>query len=168
MQDKERDADLFELTLDRLAAAGYEPYEISNHARPGRECLHNLAYWEGADYLGLGPSAFSTRGADRWQNAPDSGAYTEHMLAGKSAVGFRETLDEPTQLAERIAFGLRTNRGVAASLLGPWQAVVDEYLEAGFFTREGERIRLTRQGILVADALAEAFVYYQNPERMSI
>ena len=64
-QDKEWDADLFEMTLDRLAAAGYEPYEISNHARPGRECLHNLAYWQGADYLGLGPSAFSTCGANR-------------------------------------------------------------------------------------------------------
>jgi len=157
-QDKEWDADLFELTLDRLAAAGYEPYEISNHAKPDRACLHNLAYWEGADYLGLGPSAFSTRGADRWQNAPDSEAYTEHVLAGKSAVGFRETLDAATRLSERVAFGLRTNRGVPEVLLGPWRATVDEYLEAGFFTREGVNIRLTRKGVLVADALAEAFV----------
>ncbi|MDD5348765.1 MAG: radical SAM family heme chaperone HemW [Chthoniobacteraceae bacterium] len=161
-QDKEWDADLFEMTLDRLAAAGFESYEISNHARPGRECLHNLAYWEGADYLGLGPSAFSTRGTERWENVADAEAYTARVLAGESAAGFRETLDESTRLSERIAFGLRTNRGVPAALLGPWQAAVDEYLDAGFFTRaaspEGERIRLTRQGVLVADALAEAFV----------
>ena len=161
-QDKNWDADPFEMTLDRLAAAGYEPYEISNHALPGRECLHNLAYWEGADYLGLGPSAFSTRGADRWENVADTEDYMARVLAGKSAAGFRETLSEATRLSERIAFGLRTNRGVPAAWLGPWQAAVDEYLEAGFFTRaatpEGEQIRLTRQGVLVADALAEAFV----------
>ena len=157
-QDKEWDADLFEMTLDRLAAAGYEPYEISNHARPGRECLHNLAYWQGADYLGLGPSAFSTCGASRWQNLADSEAYSDRILGGQSAVGFREELDEATRLAEAIAFGLRTNRGVALDLIGPWQAIVEEYLGEGFFTSDGQRIRLTRKGKLVADTLAEAFV----------
>lgn len=157
-QNKDWDADLFEATLDRLEAAGYEGYEISNHARPGRECFHNLAYWEGADYLGLGPSAFSTCGSERWQNVADVQAYTARIVAGESAIGFREEVDAATHLAERIAFGLRTNRGVALDLLGPWQPVVDEYLEAGFFIREGGRIRLTRKGKLVADALAEAFV----------
>lgn len=71
-QDADADADLFELTADTLAAAGFEPYEISNFARPGRECAHNLAYWLGADYLGLGPSAFSTIGTDRWANVRDT------------------------------------------------------------------------------------------------
>ena len=157
-QSKDWDADLFEATLDRLEAAGYEGYEISNHARPGRECFHNLAYWEGADYLGLGPSAFSTCGPERWQNVADVQAYTARIVAGESAIGFREEVDEATHLAERIAFGLRTNRGVALDLLGPWQAVVDEYLSEGFFICESGRIRLTRKGKLVADTLAEAFV----------
>lgn len=157
-QNKDWDADLFEATLDRLEAAGYEGYEISNHALPGRECFHNLAYWEGADYLGLGPSAFSTCGPARWQNVADVQSYTARIVAGESPVGFREEVNTATHLAERIAFGLRTNRGVALDLLGPWQSVVDEYLDAGFFIREGERIRLTRKGKLVADALAEAFV----------
>ena len=157
-QDKNWDADLFEMTLDRLEAAGYEPYEISNHARPGRACLHNLAYWEGADYLGLGPSAFSTCGPNRWQNLTDTEAYSTRILNGQSAIGFREELDEATRLTEKIAFGLRTNRGVAASLLTPWQAVVEEYLSEGFFQRAGTQIKLTRKGKLVADTLAEAFV----------
>lgn len=157
-QDVDWDADLFEMTLDRLEAGGYEGYEISNHARPGRECLHNLAYWEGADYLGLGPSAFSTRGSERWQNVSSAEEYGNRVLSGESAIGFRETVDDATHLSERIAFGLRTNRGVPASLLTPWQPVVDEYLQEGFFSHENGRIRLTRKGKLVADTLAEAFV----------
>jgi len=158
VQDAAWDADLFEMTLDRLEAAGYEPYEISNHARPGRECLHNLAYWEGADYLGLGPSAFSTCGTNRWQNISDVQEYSARILDGKSAAGFREEVTPAIRRAETIAFGLRTNRGVSATLLEPWQAVVDEYLSEGFFALEQGRIRLTRKGKLVADALAEAFV----------
>lgn len=157
-QDKEWDADLFEMTLDCLEAAGYEPYEISNHARPGRECLHNLAYWEGADYLGLGPSAFSTVGANRWENLADAEQYATRILSGQSALGFREELDAPTRLGETIAFGLRTNRGVPLALLEPWRSVVEEYLGEGFARSDGERLRLTRKGKLVADTLAEAFV----------
>src|SRR5207302_230138 len=67
-QDEDWDADLFEMTMDVLSGAGFEQYEISNYAKHGHECLHNLAYWTGADYLGLGPSAFSTVGGRRWQN----------------------------------------------------------------------------------------------------
>ena len=157
-QDKNWDADLFEMTLDRLEAAGYEPYEISNHARPGRECLHNLAYWEGADYLGLGPSAFSTVGASRWENVADSEQYAARVFGGQAVAGFHEALDEATRLTEAIAFGLRTSRGVSLALLEPWQAVVEEYVREGFASSDGERLRLTRKGKLVADRLAEAFV----------
>jgi oxygen-independent coproporphyrinogen III oxidase len=157
-QDKDWDADLFELTLNRLEMGGYEPYEISNHARPGHECLHNLAYWEGADYLGLGPSAFSTRGPDRWENVENVPAYCERVLSGKPAADFRETLTSSIRLSERVAFGLRTSRGLDAALLAPWQPKVDEYLEAGFFELRGGKIRLTRKGKLVADTLAETFV----------
>lgn len=69
-QDDAHDAALFELTMDTLGAAGFAQYEISNYARPGRESRHNQAYWLGADYLGFGPSAFSTVGLHRWQNIP--------------------------------------------------------------------------------------------------
>ena len=158
VQDKDWDADLFELTLDRLEAAGFEGYEISNHARPGRECRHNLAYWEGADYLGLGPSAFSTCGTRRWQNLADVRGYCDRILGGNEAAQFREEVDAATRLSEAIAFGLRTSRGVPATMIAPWGAVVDEYLGEGFFERVGGYLRLTRKGKLVADTLAEAFV----------
>ncbi len=157
-QDEDWDADLFETTMDTLGHAGYAQYEISNYARPGRECRHNLAYWLGADYLGLGPSAFSTVGLRRWQNIADTAGYCGSILDCRSAEGFRETLSEQTRVAERIAFGLRTDRGVARSLIAPWKSKVDEFEEEGFLRAQGDRVYLTRRGRLLADSVAEAFV----------
>lgn len=158
-QDESWDADLFDLTIDRLTTAGYGQYEISNYAQPGYECRHNLAYWLGADYLGLGPSAFSTVGAERWQNLADTAEYSRRILdTTESPVAFSETVDGSTRRSEAIAFGLRTSHGVPLTLLGDWQEKVDEYLAEGFFVRNGDRVRLTRKGKMVADTLAETFV----------
>lgn len=158
-QDVAWDADLFEATIDLIGAAGYEQYEISNYAKPGRECRHNMAYWMGSDYLGIGPSAFSTVGAQRWQNIADTATYSSRMLdEGTSPHAFTEQLDAPTRRSEAIAFGLRTSHGVPLDLLAPWQATVDEYLEEAFFEQTRGRIRLTRKGKMVADTLAEAFL----------
>ena len=158
VQDKNLDADLFETTMDLLQGAGYSQYEISNYARPGRECRHNLAYWVGSDYLGLGPSAFSTCGSHRWQNVPDTAAYCECILSGASAAGFTEEVDPATRRAEAIAFGLRTSQGVPLAMLESHREIVREYLEEGFFSADATHIRLTRKGKLVADTLAVAFV----------
>ena len=158
-QDADADAGLFELTADTLAAAGYEPYEISNFARPGRECAHNLAYWQGGDYLGLGPSAFSTVGERRWANVRDTAAYNDRIHAGGSAVDFREDVPAVMRRAEVIAFGLRTNRGVAAEVLLPWPEQVAEFEGLGLLeTTPAARVLLTRKGRLLADTVAEAFV----------
>ncbi len=70
-QDSDSDAEFFETAMSMLEAAGYEHYEISNYARPGFASAHNRGYWSGADYLGIGPSAFSTVGLERWQNVCD-------------------------------------------------------------------------------------------------
>ena len=158
VQDKDWDADLFESTIDLLEAGGYGQYEISNYARAGRECRHNLAYWLGADYLGLGPSAFSTSGALRWQNVSNTDEYSTRVLAGESAVGFSEELTDEIRRAEAIAFGLRTRFGVPGAMLEPWSETVREYLDEGFFAAHDHRICLTRKGKLVADTLAEAFM----------
>ena len=157
-QDIDADASLFEMTADTLANAGYEPYEISNFARPGRECLHNLAYWEGADYIGLGPSAFSTVGTDRWANVRDTARYNDLIHAGKPAADFYEEVPAAMRGAESIAFGLRTNRGVAAKALLPWREQVAEFETLGLLQTAGSRVLLTRKGRLLADTVAEAFV----------
>ena len=157
-QDVELDADLFETTMDTLAAAGLAQYEISNYARPGRESLHNQAYWSGADYLGFGPSAFSTRGLHRWKNIPDTAAYNERVLTGKSTVSFEESLTRPQRQGEIIAFALRTARGVRREEVSAWSESVREFIELGLLLEDHGRIVLTRRGRLLADTVAAAFV----------
>ena len=76
-QDEDREIFMFEETRKVLGAAGLVDYEVSNFARPGFESQHNLGYWRGEDYLGLGPSACSTIGELRWKNLPDTRAYAE-------------------------------------------------------------------------------------------
>ncbi len=157
-QDDDRDADLFETTMDTLPAAGFYQYEISNYARPGRESAHNFAYWRGADYLGFGPSAFSTVGLRRWQALPDTAEYTRRILAGESVVHFVEELSPVTREGEIAAFGVRTRDGLAAAALTRWPAALQEFRELGFFEDRADRVILTRRGKLMADAVAEAFV----------
>src|SRR5439155_15946967 len=86
-QDSDADAEFFEMTMSMLEAAGYEHYEVSNFARPGFRSAHNRAYWSGSDYLGIGPSAFSTIGLGRRQNIADFRRYAEAILGGESEVG---------------------------------------------------------------------------------
>jgi oxygen-independent coproporphyrinogen-3 oxidase len=157
-QDPDWDADLFEMTMDLLGAAGYLQYEISNYALPGWESRHNLAYWNGDDYFGFGPGAFSTLGEERWQNLSDTAAYTAQMLAGENVVAFQESVSPETRRGERIAFSLRTLQGIEAGLLEPWQKEIEEFLELGLLENRGTHLALTRKGRLLADSVAEIFV----------
>jgi len=157
-RDDDRDAAMFEEAIDLLPAAGYAQYEISNYARPGRESLHNFGYWNGEDYLGFGPSAFSTVGARRWQNAPDSAAYIARIAAGAAAISFEETISEKTRTGETLAFGLRTARGIPAQAAAPWETDLAETRALGLLEARDGRLRLTRRGKLMADSVAEVFV----------
>jgi len=157
-RDDERDAAMFEETMELLDAAGYGQYEISNYARAGRESLHNFGYWNGEDYLGIGPSAFSTLGTRRWQNARDSAAYIERMASEGAAVCFEEQVSERTRAGETLAFGLRTDRGIAAQAAAPWDEELIEMRALGLLEARDGRLRLTRRGKLLADSVAEAFV----------
>lgn len=154
--DHALDADLFEMTMDTLEPAGFFQYEISNYSRPGRECRHNLAYWLGADFLGLGPSAFSTVGGERWKNVSDTTAYVAALGSGQDPADFRETLSDRTRQAECIAFSLRTNRGVDPKLIEDNKAA--EFAAIGLLILKDGRWQLTRQGRLLADSVAEAFI----------
>jgi oxygen-independent coproporphyrinogen-3 oxidase len=157
-REDERDAAMFEDAMDLLDAGGYGHYEISNYARTGRESLHNFGYWNGDDYLGFGPSAFSTVGARRWQNVPDSAAYIARIAAGTPAVSFEETISEKTRTGETLAFGLRTAHGIPAQAAAPWEAELVEMRALGLLEARDGRLRLTRRGKLMADSVAEAFV----------
>jgi oxygen-independent coproporphyrinogen-3 oxidase len=157
-REDERDAAMFEEAMDLLGEAGYGQYEISNYARPGRESAHNFGYWNGEDYLGFGPSAFSTVGARRWQNVPDSAAYIARIGAAGGAVCFEETICEKVRAGETLAFGLRTERGIPAQAAARWEAELVEMRALGLLEARDGRLRLTRRGKLLADSVAEAFV----------
>ncbi len=157
-QDTEQDAKFFELAMSALSNARYDQYEISNYCKPGCECQHNLAYWRGLDYLGLGPSAFSTIGTNRWQNTPDTGRYIQQVQAGLEPVGFKEEITSQIRTAEAIAFGLRTSLGVPESTMDRWSGELDALRSAGYLETENARVRLTAKGRMVADSIAELFV----------
>jgi oxygen-independent coproporphyrinogen-3 oxidase len=157
-EDTESDAGFFERGVEMLSAAGYGQYEISNHARPGRECRHNLAYWEGADYLGLGPSAWSTIGERRWQNAPDTAAYVQAVQAGVRPLRNEEILPAATREAEKIAFGLRMNAGIDPARLAERHELITGLREEGLLEDHGPRVRLTPRGRLLADEIAAELI----------
>jgi oxygen-independent coproporphyrinogen III oxidase len=157
-QDGERDATLYEFTMGTLETAGYHQYEISNYAKAGYECLHNLAYWQGRNYLGVGPSAFSTIGERRWQNTPDTSRYIEQVLCAIEPINFQEHVTDRMRKAETIAFGLRTSIGVSESELTPWTNELKALRHEGYLEQWDARIRLTPKGRLVADSIAELFI----------
>jgi oxygen-independent coproporphyrinogen III oxidase len=157
--DEELERAIYESTIDTLGTAGYRQYEVSNFSKPGKECAHNIAYWEGKDYLGLGPSACSTIRNHRWQNIPDTDRYVEAISHRLSAVSFEEELTEKTKVGERAAFGMRMNAGIPADLVrGRWDKEVSELLRDGLVELTGDRLRPTRRGILFADEVAAEFV----------
>ena len=160
-QSEEDNAGCFELAMDLLGGAGFEHYEISNHARPGMRCRHNQAYWRGADYLGLGPGAVSTVGGHRWRNAPDTRDYTLRGLAGEAPQRSPERLTSEQRRLERVALELRTADGLEELHLDPGDGtrrMLDLLVGEGLVTMDAgdRRVRLTRAGRLIADEIAAA------------
>ncbi|MFL6515057.1 MAG: radical SAM family heme chaperone HemW [Chthoniobacterales bacterium] len=156
--DADLESDFFGMAMDGLETAGYQQYEISNYALPGFESVHNRAYWSGENYLGIGPSAFSTVDFVRWQNVADYRTYADRVLAGNSAIGSTEDLTSEMKQMERLALGLRTRDGVSAEHLADWLKETREFVELGLLAHSGDNLVLTRSGKCVADSVAAAFV----------
>jgi putative oxygen-independent coproporphyrinogen III oxidase len=152
------DADFFEIGMSILEQAGYEHYEISNYARPGFSSVHNRAYWSGEDYLGVGPSAFSTVGMHRWQNLADYRAYADRTLLGQSPIAATEHLTAEMKRTERIALSLRTRDGISAVELQRFAQETDEFISLGLLRESNGKFLLTQKGKSLADSVATAFV----------
>jgi oxygen-independent coproporphyrinogen-3 oxidase len=157
-QDSDADAEFFDVAMSMLQSAGYEHYEISNYARPNFASLHNRAYWAGEDYLGIGPSAFSTAGMRRWQNVCDYREYIARVFEGGSPIASNEDLTSSMKHAERIALSLRTRDGVPANLLVTKSKEIDEFLRLGLIHQRNGNFVLTPAGKALADTVAEAFI----------
>ena len=166
-QDEGLAADQYRAAEDLLGAAGFEHYELSSWARPGRESRHNSAYWTRRAYTGLGTGAHSYDGAaERSWNTRDLDDYLAAIEAGEQPIEGSETLDEPTRAFEAIGLGLRRvaglSRGTFATEFGddPLDRFADEIaqtMRAGLLEINDDAIRLTPEGRLLASEALVAF-----------
>jgi putative oxygen-independent coproporphyrinogen III oxidase len=140
-------ADKYELADDLLAAAGLANYEVSNWAEPGHECRHNVLYWRQGNYRGFGSAAHSHQDGHRWWNVRTPERYVAAVQAGESTEAAGENLDDETRRIEGLQLALRMSNGV------PSAALDVDGLE-GLVVTDGERVRLTRTGRLLANEVS--------------
>jgi oxygen-independent coproporphyrinogen-3 oxidase len=163
----DEEALFYERTWDMLEAAGYRQYEVSNFARPGHECIHNLNTWRMREWAGVGPAAASQLGLRRYANAANLARWAEGIEKGAPARVDEVTLDEATLATDAVVFGLRMVDGVDLAELAvrfpshDWAAVLrkGEALATEALARlDGTRLSLTRRGRLLADEVALEFL----------
>lgn len=157
----------FEMAIDVLAAAGFEHYEVSNFAKPGRGCRHNEVYWAAKPYFAVGPGAARYVGGRREINHRSTTTWMRRVLAGESPVAEAEELNDEDRARERLVIGLRRMRGVDAadfasasgftieSLAG---AELPRLIEQGFLEWSSGSLRLTRKGLFVSDSIWPRFL----------
>jgi oxygen-independent coproporphyrinogen-3 oxidase len=152
--DPDLQADLYDAACERLATAGYGHYEVSNWARAGHECLHNLGYWDGRPYLGLGAGAHSFRDGRRWWNVRLPQRYLDQVAAGSLPVEGQEHPDEEESGLERLLLSVRLARGIPDSWVPA--DVAEAYVAGGLARRQEGRFALTDRGMLLANDLVLA------------
>lgn len=144
-----------------LEKAGYSRYEVSNFARPGRECRHNLNYWRGGDYLGLGPAAASHFSGLRYATVPDLESYCAALESGRQPPRASLEVLTPRQRAgERIILGLRLAGGIEAvdPIFIEFKAETEELLAAGKLELERGRLRIPGKELYVSNSVLSKFV----------
>lgn len=160
-------ADMYLAGLDRLDGEGYAQYEISNVAKPGFRCLHNVKYWQGGDWWGFGCGAHSTIGGWRWRNLASTIEYVGRIESGQAVTEglAQQSVDE--RCSEALFTGLRLNEGVSAADIrarfgqDPWErygAELAPMVQAGLVWRADDRFGLSRHGMLVANEILATFV----------
>lgn len=164
---EETSLEMFELLIDRLEVAGYEHYEISNFALPGKASRHNSSYWRGIPYLGVGPSAHSFDIVSRQWNAASLSQWLGGIQSGTGSFE-REELDEETRYNEMIMTSLRTYWGLSLNAIEREFGMkyrlycldnASEHLKHGRLSLQGDRLKLTREGIFVSDSILSDLVF---------
>ena len=149
--DPDLQAEMFELACAVLRDAGYHHYEISNWAKPGYECRHNLGYWERRPCLGLGAGAHSSRDATRWWNTRPPETYLAQVEAGKLPIGGSETLEPSDTYLEEVFLKLRILEGVPASWFEA--GAYEPYVQSGLLVEEVGQLVPTERGMLLLNEL---------------
>ena len=160
-------ADMYLWAMERLERAGYRQYEISNVAKPGRESRHNLKYWTGGDWIAFGPAAHSTWNGLRWNNVVGTEEYVARVASGRPPDLGRRRLSAGEQVEETLFMGLRLAAGVDLGMVHRRFGVdvgreygyrLSPCFDAGLLVAEGGRLRLTREGMLLANEVMSIFL----------
>ena len=160
-------AEMYLRAMERLEAAGLEQYEISNVARPGRESRHNVKYWKDGEWLAFGCGAHATRGGVRWKNVSGTEDYIARVTHAEDPVSERRILSAAERLEDALFTGLRLRAGLDLDLFAArydvdvWSRygeALGPFVQEGWLVREGSRLRLTRQGMLMANEVMAVFV----------
>jgi len=167
MPQEEEQLAQYQQTLRTMADAGYEHYEISNFCRPGRECRHNLIYWNNGEYIGLGPGASSYLAGVRSRNCNLPARYIREVHATGQAVEFEETLEPRQAMGETLMLGLRLQKGIGidafeerfrTTLRQAYGRTLDGLLEKDLIQLDDNRIALSPKGLFLADSVILEFI----------
>ena len=151
----------FMLAHQLLTGAGFDHYEVSNYARPGRRARHNSAYWNHAPYVGLGPAAHGFDGDVRRWNARAYAAWRDAAASGADPIEGSERLTAENRVAEDVYLGLRSDAGLPTTPAD--RSVIDPWIHAGWVLMAPDgRLRCTAQGWLRLDALAAALTHHRS------
>ena len=167
-QAPDEDAAAMYLTaMERLDAAGYCQYEISNVSREGRQSRHNLKYWTDGEWLGFGCGAHSTRDCVRWKNVSGTEDYVRRIEAGRSTAVEVRRMSDDERLGDALFTGLRLTEGVSLDAIRRRYGVdvwlrygssLSPFVDAGFLCCNSDRLFLSRQGMLLAHEVMAVFV----------
>jgi len=171
--DPENEARMYERTWERLGAAGFGQYEVSNFARPGHACRHNVNTWRMGEWAGLGPSAASQQGGLRGGNIASLPEWSARVARGERVTEDRLELTPALLAEDAVVFGLRMNEGVdlarqaARGPAAPWEvvhALVSRLVDEGLARQAGSRVSLTPKGRLLADSIgSEMMAAFDRP-----
>ena len=160
-------AEMYLSAMDRLESAGLRQYEISNVARPGRESRHNVKYWRDGEWLAFGCGAHGTRAGNRWKNVSGTEEYITRVMNGADPVAERRILTASERLEDALFTGLRLVDGIdldevaaryGVDVWARYGAALQPFVGARWLVREGARLRLTREGMLMANEVMTVFV----------
>lgn len=165
--DEDTDRDMYAMTKDLLAQGGYERYEISNYAKPGFACRHNLKYWSGGDYIGFGLGASSKIGKIRYKNETDLQTYLRKTQKGDRVTQIEEVLQAEDEMAEFFILGLRKTEGVSKSefarrfsidVMERYGEILCQCETEGLLSFSGDRIAFTDRGLDVSNYVLCRFI----------
>jgi oxygen-independent coproporphyrinogen-3 oxidase len=145
--------EMFDFAVDAFARGGLEHYEISNFARRGFECRHNLNYWKRGEYIGLGAGAHSFEDGRRSRNTGYVFKYIEALSKGLLPVEDSAAVTAEEEIKEIIFLGLRMTRGLSVKKMGFLAEAAEELVDEGLMRIEDDRLRLTRKGLLLSNAV---------------